>query len=111
MFAFEFPEELIRRTPLVGAEPADEWEDASCRDESGSLTTLFFSDEIPDILAAKAICATCPLVEPCLEGALQRREPWGVWGGRLFLNGSILTQKRKRGRPPKNAPHGVQLTA
>ncbi len=48
---------------------------------------------------------------PCLEGALARREPWGVWGGQLFVNGRILPQKRKRGRPPKNPAPGMQLTA
>jgi WhiB family redox-sensing transcriptional regulator len=75
------------------------------------MTDLFFSDEIPDIIEAKRICATCPVAGPCLEGALQRREPWGVWGGELFLNGRILAQKRKRGRPPKNPAPGIQLTA
>ncbi|CAN5130683.1 hypothetical protein BH18ACT4_BH18ACT4_10920 [soil metagenome] len=43
----------------------------------------------------------CPAIAPCLQGALERREPWGVWGGQLFLNGRVLTNKRRRGRPPK----------
>jgi len=30
---------------------------------------------------AKAICATCPVREPCLEYALEIREPHGIWGG------------------------------
>ena len=30
---------------------------------------------------AKAICATCPVREPCLEYALRIREPHGIWGG------------------------------
>jgi WhiB family redox-sensing transcriptional regulator len=106
MFATE-----LRQESIEPSEPADEWADASCSNETGSLTELFFSDQIPDILAAKAICATCPLVVPCLEGARERREPWGVWGGQLFLNGKILAQKRRRGRPPKNPPAGIQLTA
>jgi WhiB family transcriptional regulator, redox-sensing transcriptional regulator len=106
MFAIELRQELIETS-----QPADVWADASCRDESESLTELFFSDQIPDIVAAKNICATCPLIEPCLDGAMERREPWGVWGGQLFLNGKILAQKRRRGRPPKNPPAGIQLTA
>jgi WhiB family redox-sensing transcriptional regulator len=106
MFAFELPQELTQ-TPA----PADEWAAASCRDETGGLTELFFSDQIPDILRAKEICSTCALIVPCLDGAVERREPWGVWGGQLFLNGRILAQKRKRGRPPKNQPDGIQLTA
>jgi hypothetical protein len=27
---------------------------------------------------------------PCLEGALERREPWGVWGGQLLVDGRVL---------------------
>jgi hypothetical protein len=33
--------------------------------------------------------------------ALKRREPWGVWGGELFLRGAIVPRKRRRGRPRK----------
>jgi hypothetical protein len=80
-----------------------DWSVAACRRQPG-LGELFFSEQIVDISRAKAICAECPLLEPCLRGALVRSEPWGVWGGQLFLNGRILAQKRKRGRPPKVRP-------
>lgn len=30
---------------------------------------------------AKAICRTCPVREQCLQYALGRAEPHGVWGG------------------------------
>jgi WhiB family redox-sensing transcriptional regulator len=30
---------------------------------------------------AKAICAQCPVIDPCREHALQVQEPYGVWGG------------------------------
>ena len=35
----------------------------------------------------------------CLEGALSRQEPAGVWGGELFEEGRIIAKKRKAGRP------------
>jgi WhiB family redox-sensing transcriptional regulator len=95
--------------PAVVDEP--NWDLAACRDGSATLTGLFFSEEIPDIIRAKEICASCPISAECLEGALERREPWGVWGGQLFANGRILAQKRKRGRPPKNPVPGVSLIA
>ena len=83
--------------------PAEDtwWAHARCNDGSGRLAEMFFSEELQDIARAKHICATCPALIPCLEGALERREPWGVWGGQLFLNGKILATKRRRGRPPK----------
>lgn len=31
--------------------------------------------------AAKAICATCPVLEQCREHALRVQEPYGIWGG------------------------------
>ena len=49
--------------------------------------------------------------DPCLAGALERREPWGVWGGELFVNGKVVAQKRKRGRPPKIRPEAEQPAA
>ena len=30
---------------------------------------------------AKRICRACPVVGPCLQWALDAREPYGVWGG------------------------------
>ncbi len=38
----------------------------------------------------------------CLDGALKRREPWGVWGGELLMSGAIVSRKRPRGRPRKD---------
>lgn len=108
MFAFDSRDKLIETETAEGLDP---WATASCRDETGSLTELFFSDQVADIARAKAICSTCPLIAQCLKGALERREPWGVWGGQLFHNGRVLAQKRKRGRPPKNPPADIQLTA
>jgi len=88
-------------SPAATAPEETWWAHARCNDGSGQLARLFFSEELQDIARAKHICATCPVLIPCLEGALERREPWGVWGGQLFLNGRILAHKRRRGRPPK----------
>ncbi len=87
----------------VGTNPIGTWADqANCR-TLGNTADLFFSEEPAEIAAAKRICATCPVIGDCLEGALDRGEGFGVWGGQLFSNGRILTQKRRRGRPPKVA--------
>lgn len=85
------------------------WADASCNTGGAGLAAVFFSGELQDIAAAKRLCAECPVMAQCLEGALARREPLGVWGGQLFSNGRILTSKRRRGRPPKVARPEDQL--
>jgi WhiB family redox-sensing transcriptional regulator len=72
-----------------------------CADGNGTLTPLFFSDDVIDIARAKAMCGKCALSADCLRQAIDREEPWGVWGGELLLNGRIVKNKRPCGRPPK----------
>jgi len=74
---------------------------AACNDGTGGLAAIFFSEDLHDIAWAKHLCSGCSVRTWCLEGATQRREPWGVWGGELFVNGRVLAHKRRRGRPPK----------
>jgi len=81
------------------ATPAVSNKTARCSDGNGTLTPLFFSDELVDIARAKAICARCEASATCLAGALERAEPWGVWGGELLESGRIVAVKRPRGRP------------
>lgn len=75
---------------------------ARCADGHGTLVGLFFSDNVVDIARAKAMCGLCPLQASCLAGALEREEPWGVWGGELLSGGRIIANKRACGRPPKH---------
>ncbi len=62
---------------------------------------LFFAESPADVELAKALCRTCPVRNECLAGALERREPWGVWGGELLISGAVVARKRPRGRPRK----------
>lgn len=64
---------------------------------------VFFAESPEDVEYAKSLCRTCPLRDACLAGAKDRREPWGVWGGELFVQGVVVPRKRPRGRPRKNA--------
>ncbi|GAA2471585.1 hypothetical protein GCM10010406_04030 [Streptomyces thermolineatus] len=63
---------------------------------------VFFAESPADVEYAKSLCRTCPVREACLAGAKDRREPWGVWGGELFVQGVVVPRKRPRGRPRKN---------
>jgi WhiB family redox-sensing transcriptional regulator len=62
---------------------------------------LFFAESPQDVETAKAMCRGCKARLACLTGALERREPWGVWGGELLMRGAIVPRKRPRGRPRK----------
>jgi len=63
---------------------------------------LFFAESPQDVEQAKAMCQGCRARLACLAGALERREPWGVWGGELLMGGAIVPRKRPRGRPRKD---------
>jgi WhiB family transcriptional regulator, redox-sensing transcriptional regulator len=62
---------------------------------------MWFAESPADVEFAKSLCQACPVLEQCLAGALDRREPWGVWGGQLFIGGEVVARKRPRGRPRK----------
>jgi WhiB family transcriptional regulator, redox-sensing transcriptional regulator len=62
---------------------------------------LFFAESPQDVESAKALCLDCAVRLACLSGALERREPWGVWGGELLLQGTVVPRKRPWGRPRK----------
>jgi WhiB family redox-sensing transcriptional regulator len=93
---------LLEPDEQVAAESLSPAPVARCADGHGTMTGLFFSDHIADIARAKAMCQLCPLRASCLEGAIEREEPWGVWGGELLSGGRIIANKRPSGRPPKH---------
>ena len=100
-------------TPTI--DPVDPVDPTALVDATGPLTytsdpvlpcwtedpDLWFAESPQSVEDAKALCVPCPLREACLAGALERREPWGVWGGQLVVAGVVVPRKRPRGRPRK----------
>lgn len=60
---------------------------------------MYFSEDALAVAEAKSLCGGCSVRSQCLEGALSRKEPAGVWGGELFEDGRVIARKRKAGRP------------
>jgi WhiB family redox-sensing transcriptional regulator len=74
--------------------------DASCRDVDPDL---FFpigttGIAIEQVDAAKSICASCVVREPCLEFALASNQDAGVWGGLTEDERRTLKRARQRRR-------------
>ena len=78
-----------------------DWADAStpCRSYDPEL---WFAETADQVALAQALCGDCALRAACLAGAVERREPWGVWGGELFERGQVVARKRRPGRPRKD---------
>jgi WhiB family redox-sensing transcriptional regulator len=64
---------------------------------------LWFAESPAELERAKQLCVGCPIKLACLDSALSRQEPWGVWGGEIFEHGTVIPRKRPRGRPSKAA--------
>jgi len=74
--------------------------DIPCREYNAEL---WFAERPADVEFAKTLCGACPVRTQCLASAIGRAEPWGVWGGELFVQGAIVARKRPRGRPRKDS--------
>ncbi|TQM97493.1 transcription factor WhiB [Ornithinimicrobium humiphilum] len=82
--------DLVEEEALTNALP--------CRQNPADLWFAELPDEVE---VAKSLCGPCPVREACLASALERGEPWGVWGGQLLVQGTVVPRKRPRGRPRK----------
>lgn len=78
------------------------WQKAACR---GPQAAVFFppshferkdeKDEREE--RAKAICAACAVRKPCLDYAVEIREPHGIWGGLNETERKALIGRRAAG--------------
>jgi WhiB family transcriptional regulator, redox-sensing transcriptional regulator len=89
-------------SPVMDPEPDPSWRrDAACRDKP---TSLFFAErgDFETVQAAKAVCATCPVREPCLEYALAHptRTLHGVWGGTSPRQRQFIRRRRMSADQP-----------
>ena len=89
--------------------PVFDWDGTGWRDKAACRDTdadLFFPPgnkglALAQIEAAKAICRSCPALEPCLQFALESNQEAGVWGGTDEDERRRLRRAwRAGGRPP-----------
>ncbi len=77
-------------------------DDARCR---GADAMLFFpvgstGDAIRATAAAKAVCRSCTVQEPCLEYAIETNQETGIWGGKSEDERRVLRKAWRRSRRP-----------
>ncbi|HVF52249.1 MAG TPA: WhiB family transcriptional regulator [Actinomycetota bacterium] len=80
-----------------------EWqEEAAC---NAYENVVFFGEEGESELEkqarehrAKSICHRCPVIEPCLEFAMETNQKYGIWGGMTDKERASLKRRRARAR-------------
>jgi WhiB family redox-sensing transcriptional regulator len=78
-----------------------EWrQQAACR---GGDVGVFFPADEAGAGAAKAICASCPVRDLCLEWAMSTHQDDGVWGGLTDNERRRLRRRRRTAAPVKAA--------
>lgn len=80
-------------------------EEAACK---GKPTSMFFPERptngvtspLAEIKAALAICGECQVVKPCLDYAMERKEP-GIWGATTENERRKMKSMKRRERAAK----------
>ena len=67
---------------------------ASCKESDADL---FFPASKKEERAALAVCTVCPVIDDCLEYALESKERFGVWGGTTEKERRRLLRRMGRG--------------
>lgn len=76
------------------------WRDrAACLDAEAEV---FFPLSGGSTVVARAFCDRCPVRAECLEYAVDRAEPFGIWGGMSELDRRRLAHPRGLGRRPRS---------
>ena len=78
--------------PTYNARELEGMRQAECLDADPEA---FFPEAGGNGLEAKRICARCPVIDECLQYALDHRIDDGVWGGTSGIQRLVLLGRRK----------------
>lgn len=84
----------MRRVPLASAAAVAWMTQAACRDLTPGL---FFPFDDREVSQAKAVCDSCPVIDRCLDYALEERIDHGVWGGLSESQRRRITRRTRAG--------------
>ncbi len=60
-----------------------------------------------EALACRVVCAACPVKFECAVGALERGEPWGMWGGLARVDRKEVAKEYGYPKPAMLPDHGT----
>lgn len=65
----------------------------ACKDMDPGIF-LPIEESAEDVALAKSICQTCGVIAKCLDDAITRREPAGVWGGATTKERELMVRRK-----------------
>lgn len=68
------------------------YKDANCK---GTNQDDFFPDRGSSTVIAKKICSECKVKVQCLEYAVERKERFGIWGGKSERERRAIRRERR----------------
>jgi WhiB family redox-sensing transcriptional regulator len=70
------------------------YKDAACKGHENQDD--FFPERGSSTVIAKRICNGCPVREECLEYAVERKERFGIWGGKSERERRAIRRERRK---------------
>jgi WhiB family transcriptional regulator, redox-sensing transcriptional regulator len=109
----DMPQQPLAQVPV---DAVWDWQEhGSCRTAD---PTLFFhpqnergSARRSRDLAAKAVCASCPVRIECADYAVRAREPYGVWGGLTEEEREAIYARIDLAEYPRTRGEGARMAA
>ena len=74
------------------------YKDANCK---GSNQDDFFPERGSSTVIAKKICSECKVRVECLEYAVERKERFGIWGGKSERERRAIRRERRNNAKSK----------
>jgi WhiB family redox-sensing transcriptional regulator len=72
--------------------PDQWWVRAACK---GADPEIFYPKKGASLKPARSLCQRCPVSTPCLNDALERNDPFGVWAGTVRRERERLQASRR----------------
>ncbi len=82
--------------PVEFAPEFEAWRDAAACANRDDVDFFPTPDDSEEIARAKALCATCPVADECLDFALETNQSDGIWGGLLPVERAALLRRLRR---------------
>ena len=80
---------------FFGVERPQYQEGAACKGIDNPEIFFPSPGDTEALKAAKALCADCPVVQDCLEYALNNNERYGIWGGKSTRERLLILRAKR----------------